>query len=100
PAKAGTSQSGDTPSTNPPADERRFQINLDGDGAREITIPATAATGPAIAAAIQAAVRGLTANLPARQAAYDNFTASFQTPGGGAAPFYLLTSGTTGINSS
>src|SRR5262249_20019768 len=100
PGTHGTSQSGDNPATNPPADKRRFQINLDGDGAREITILATAATGAAVAESIQAAVRALTANLPARQAAYDNFTASFQTPGGGAAPFYLLTSGTTGVNSS
>jgi phage tail sheath protein FI len=100
PATAGTSQSGTSPATNPPADKRRLVINLDGDGPRDITLPADAATGAAIAAAIQAAVRALTAVTAAHQPAYDNFTATFQTPPQPALPFYLLTSGTKGAASS
>jgi len=100
PATAGTSQSGPSPSTNPAADKRRFQINLNGDGARDITIPGDANTGPLVAAAIQAAVRALTANSAALQPAYDNFTAVYQTPALPAQPFYLLTSGTQGAASS
>ena len=96
---AGTSQSGPNPPTSPPADHRRFSINLDGDGPRDITIPGDANTGAAVAAAIQAAVRALSANGAVHQPAYDNFTATFQTPGGGAQPFYLLTSGTKGTTS-
>ena len=97
PATSGTSRSGDAPSTNPDADNRKFMINLDGDGAREITIPPAAATGVDIAAAIQTAVRALRANTASHQAAYDNFTCAFDS----AAPTaYVLTSGTTGTNSS
>ena len=99
PATAGTSQSGTNPATNPPADKRRFVINLDGDGAREITLPGDAATGAAIAAAIQTAVRALTANTAAHQPAYDGFTATFQVPALPALPFYLLTSGNKGATS-
>jgi phage tail sheath protein FI len=99
PATPGTSQSAVNPSTNPRADKRRLQINLNGDGLRDITIPGDANTGPLIAAAIQKAVRALTANSAARQPAYDNFTAVYPTPGA-AQPSYLLTSGTTGAASS
>ena len=73
-------------------------VNLDGDGAREITIPPAAATGDDIAAAIQNAVRSLGANAASHQAAYDNFTCVFDTSGGKTA--YVLTSGTTGTTSS
>ena len=100
PATSGTSQSGASPSTNPAADRRRFQINLDGDGPRDIYIPGSAATGPAIAAAIQAAVQGLSAISAAHQPAYNNFTAVYQTPVLPAQPSYLLTSGTKGTTSS
>jgi len=100
PATAGTSQSGPSPSTNPAADKRKISINLNGDGARDITIPGDANTGPLVAAAIQAAVRALTANSAVRQPAYDNFTAVYQTPALPAQPFYLLTSGTQGAASS
>jgi phage tail sheath protein FI len=96
---AGTSQSGSNPSINPPADHRRFSINLDGDGARDIMIPGDANSGAAVAAAIQAAVQALSANNAVHQPAYTSFTATFQTPGGGAQPFYLLSSGTKGTTS-
>lgn len=100
PATSGTSLSGASPSTNPAADKRRLQINLDGDGARDISIPGDAATGPAIAAAIQAAVQALSANSAAHQPAYNGFTAVYQTPAAPATPSYLLTSGTKGAGSS
>jgi phage tail sheath protein FI len=96
---AGTSRSAATPSTNPPADQRKFMINLNGDGPREITVTPTAATGADIAAAIQSAVRALAANTPANQAAYDGFTSVFQTAAAPGNPSYLLTSGTTGATS-
>jgi phage tail sheath protein FI len=95
----GTSRSGATPSTNPPADQRKFLINLDGDGAQEITIPATAATGSDIAAEIQKAVRALTANTPANQPAFDGFTAVYDDSVAAGNPSYRLTSGTTGAGS-
>lgn len=90
---SGTSTSAASPSTNPPADKRSFLINIDADGAREITLPGDAATGASIAAAIQAAVRLLVANNALKQAAYSGFTCTF-----GAT--YVLTSGSSGTGSS
>ena len=92
PSTAGTSTSAANPSTNPPADKRALSINLNGDGAKEITIFGTAATGADVAAAIQAAVRDLRANNPANQPAYSGFTCTFNTT-------YVLTSGTKGTGS-
>ena len=96
PATAGTSRSGDAPSTNPDADKRKFMMNLDGDGAREITIAPIAATGDAIATSIQLSVRALRAITAAHQTAYDKFTAVFDAAGLTA---YVLTSGSTGVTS-
>ncbi|MFX0194758.1 MAG: phage tail sheath family protein [Candidatus Hodarchaeota archaeon] len=79
PPTAGTSQSGPTPSTDPPADQRRFMINLDDDGLQAVSIPVTAASGAEIAAAIQAAVQNLTPNQAINQAAYDGFTCTYET---------------------
>jgi phage tail sheath protein FI len=93
---AGTVRSAAGPNLNPPADRRSLAINLNGDGAKEITLPATPSTGPDVAAAIQTAVRALTATSPANQAAYDGFTATFDPAAGGA---YVLTSGTLGTTS-
>jgi phage tail sheath protein FI len=93
---AGTSRSGATPDVNPPADRRTLAINLNVDGAKEITLPAAASTGPDIAAAIQTAVRALTATTPSNQPAYNDFTAVFDPAAGGS---YLLTSGTLGTTS-
>lgn len=89
----GTSVSAAAPSTNPPADQRKLRINLDGDGAQEVTLPPTAATGADIAADIQTAVRGMTANDATKQPAYANFVCAF-------AATYNLASGTTGAGSS
>lgn len=100
PPTPGRSRSGDNPSTSPPADRRRLAIDLNGDGAREIVIDTAAATGADIAASIQARVRALRARDPVRQPAYDGFTCTFETPPAPAAPFYQLTSGTSGAGSS
>ncbi len=101
PPAAATLTSAAAPSTNPPADQRRLNINLNGDGPKDITIPvvdstgAQINTGAAMAAAIQTAVRAVTASNPVNQAAYNNFTATFT--GGNV---YLLTSGAGGASSS
>ncbi|MGH9929223.1 MAG: phage tail sheath family protein [Pyrinomonadaceae bacterium] len=95
----GTSRSGVTPSTNPAADERKFRIDVNGDGAQEVTLPATPATGADIAAAIQTAVRALTANTPGNQVGLSGFTCVFQTAADPGNPSYLLSSGTTGAAS-
>lgn len=95
----GLSRSDATPSTNPPADQRKFMINLDGDGAKEVTIPATAATGDDIATEITKAVRALTPTDPARQPAYDGFTCDYDDSVAAGNPSYKLSSGTTGASS-
>lgn len=93
PATPGTSVSALEPSTNPAADQRGFLIQLDGDAETPVTFGPTAATGPDIAASIQAAVRRIRASAPAKQLAYDEFTCSWESSQ------YVLSSGTTGPNS-
>jgi uncharacterized phage protein gp47/JayE len=73
----------------------QLQVNLDGDGAQTITL-GSQTTGVAIAAAIQTAVRGLTAIIPGNQPAYDGFRCDYSTTTAGA---YTLRSGTTGPTS-
>jgi phage tail sheath protein FI len=80
---------------NPAADRRRLNINLNGDGAKEIALATTVSGGPAVADAIQTAVRALAATTPTNQAAYNDFTAAFD-PGTNT---LLLTSGTVGLGS-
>lgn len=94
PPTPGTSVSGAAASTNPPADQRRFLVNLNNDGPQEVRLSPTPATGADVAAAIQAAVRAMTANNATLQPAYNGFTCAF------AANAYTLTSGTTGTTSS
>jgi phage tail sheath protein FI len=85
--------------TSPPAaaEDRVMLLNVDGDGARMITLSGTLATGAAMAQAIQAAVRAL--DPPQRTStgasAYSSFTASFDP----VKSVYTLTSGTVGSNS-
>ncbi|TAJ26182.1 MAG: flagellar hook-basal body complex protein, partial [Nitrospirae bacterium] len=67
-----------------------FNINLNGDGAKTVTV-AGGLTGSALASAIQTAVRALTATDPFKQAAYNNFTASVSSSN-----FFTFTSGITG----
>lgn len=68
-----------------------FNINLNGDGAQVVTVPA-GLTGAALATAIQNGVRALTSNDPFRTSAYTGFTASVN-PGG----FFTFTSGLAGV---
>jgi hypothetical protein len=89
----GTSRSGEDASKNPDADKRKFMIELNGDGFREITIPPAANTGDEIADAIKSAVSTLKANDKSKQGAYDDFSCVFKEGR------YLLTSGMTGSSS-
>jgi flagellar hook protein FlgE len=67
-----------------------FNINLNGDGTRTVTV-ASGLTGSALATAIQNAVRGLTPNNPFLAAAYTGFTASMNASG-----IFTFTSGIAG----
>lgn len=80
---------GSTPTTAP--GNNSFQINLNGDGFRTITV-ADGLSGTALASAIQSAVRALTATDPFKAAAYSGFTASFNA----ATNTFTFTSGLTG----
>ena len=76
--------------TTTAAGNNSFTINLNGDGARTITV-ANGLTGSALATAIQNAVRALVPNDPFKGAAYAGFTASVN-----ASNTFTFTSGTTG----
>lgn len=92
---SGVSTSGAAPATNLPANKRKFNININGDGAQSITLADPATAGAEIAAAIQTAVRALTPQRSTTPpAAFGNFTATFT---GGV---YTLTSGAPGKRSS
>ncbi|MCP9451581.1 MAG: flagellar hook protein FlgE [Nitrospira sp.] len=85
---------GSAPSTTTTAaGNNSFNINLNGDGVRTITV-ANGLTGAALATAIQNAVRALTPNNPYLAAAYSGFTATVGPTG-----VFTFTSGMTGIPS-
>jgi uncharacterized protein len=79
-----------------------FQINVDGDGYQALTLPAAAGTATdlaIVAAAIQTAVRALTANKASTDpATFTGFTCAPETVSG--ASRLVLTSGTTTATSS
>ncbi|MGE5287160.1 MAG: phage tail sheath family protein [Micromonosporaceae bacterium] len=93
--EAGTSTSGASPATSLPAERRRLQININGDGPQTVTLADPVTTGAEVAAAIQAAVRAL---VPVRSStqvsAFTGFTAAFSNG------VYVLTSGQAGRQSS
>ena len=93
---AGKLTSGAAPNLTPDADKRQFLINIDGDGAKPVTLAPETQGGPAIAAEIQTAVRALKATTPAKQEGYTNFTCTYDP----VANQFVLTSGTTGLASS
>ena len=68
-----------------------FDINLNGDGAKTVTL-AAGLTGSALASAIQTAVRALSAADPYKAAAYSGFTASYDA----GTQEYTFNSGMTG----
>ncbi len=76
----------------------KFQINLDNDGPHNVVAIPTAATGTQIAAAIQAAVRQITATTATNKDAFEKFTCSYDTTNP-ANTFYVLKSGTVGTSS-
>jgi len=93
----GTSISDTTPSTDLSAHTTpgTFVVNLNDDGVQTVSVTTTLlTTGSLIAAAIQTAVRTLTAATLAKQGAYDNFTAVYDTG------VYTFTSGISGVGSS
>lgn len=87
---AGTSVSGSTPATT--ATALSFDVNIDGDGAQTIVVDDSGThTGAAVAAAIQAAIRGLTANSEFNQPSIDAVTCVYTT-------VYTITSGAVAAN--
>jgi phage tail sheath protein FI len=96
--KAGASVSGASPATSLPAENRNLTININGDGARTITLDGNLETGVGIANEIQTKVRALTplraSTASTSPTAYSNFKAEF------SADHYILTSGSTGKQSS
>ena len=88
----GNSVSAATPSTDiSGGTDTSFQVNLDGDGAQTVTLTVgTLNTGALIAAAIQTAVRALTAADAKNQQAYDYFACDYDSSVSGR---YFLQSG-------
>jgi flagellar hook protein FlgE len=76
--------------TTTAAGNNSFNINLNGDGVRTITV-ANTLTGSALATAVQNAVRALVPNDPFKAAAYEGFTASVN-----ASNIFTFASGMTG----
>ena len=76
--------------TTTAAGNTSFNINLNGDGVRTITV-ANGLTGSALATAVQNAVRALVPNDPFKSAAYAGFTASVN-----ASNIFTFASGLTG----
>ena len=94
---SGRSVSGAAPGTTLTSGVNdRLALNLDGDGVRTVIL-GTRATATAIASALQAAVRALTAIGPSHQTAYTNFRCDFGVTTPGA---YTLRAGTAGAASS
>jgi hypothetical protein len=87
---AGTSTSDAAPATVTGVGSTDLDIALSGEAAQTISINNALVTGATIAAAIQVAVRALTAAVPANQPDYEAFTAVF------AGGLYVLTNGTQG----
>jgi phage tail sheath protein FI len=94
----GSLRSGYNPLPYPSGVAYKFQINLDNDGYHDVVALPTASTGTQIAAAIQAAVRQITATTATNQTAFNQFTCSYDTTNP-AQTFYLLKSGTVGTSS-
>jgi len=93
---SGRSVSGALPATTLTSGSNdHLALNLDGDGVRTPTL-GTQTTGAGVAAAIQAAVRALTANNASHQTAYSQFRCDFGVTTAGR---YTLRSGTAGPSS-
>lgn len=74
----------------------RVTLTLDGDGPQTVSV-GTWSTGVQVAAALEAAVRALTALTPSQQPAYTTFRCDYGVTNPGA---YTLRSGTAGPSSS
>ena len=84
--------SGAAVSTTTAAANLSFNINLNGDGAKVVTV-ATGLTTSGLASAIQTAVRALSTTDPFKAAAYSGFTATYDS----STTKYTFTSGITGL---
>ena len=95
----GTSRSGASPATSLPAENRKFLININSDGFQEVELADPATTAAEIKDAIQKAVRALKKlRSSTKDKAYDDFTCTYDETDP-SNPFYVLTSGTKGIDS-
>ena len=94
---SGRSISGQAPATSLTGGTNdRLTLNLDSDGAQTVIL-GTQPTATGIAAAIQAAVRALTAVNASKQNAYTGFRCDYGVTTAGA---YTLRSGSAGVSSS
>jgi len=82
-------------STTSAAGNNSFNININGDGAQVVTV-ANALTTTGLASAIQTAVRALSAVDPFKTAAYEDFTATYDTN----TQKFTFKSGLTGVPNS
>jgi hypothetical protein len=93
----GRSVSGQTPGISTAGGVTdQIRVNVNGDGAQTVTL-GTLASGAAIAAAIQAAVRAMTPVTPANQPAFTTFRCDYGVTNTGR---YTLRSGTGGPTAS
>lgn len=91
---AAAAAGGTFPYTSTAGANDKLIVNLNGDGAQTITIPAGTYTAAETATAIQTAVRALTAADPLKQTAYNDFTATQSSSS------FTLTSGISGKSNS
>lgn len=89
----GTYKSGSDPSSNPPADQRKFIININNKGDHEVILPFDANTGDLIAKSIKDTVFTF-----GTDECYEMFVCQYLEEDG--SHYYLLTSGTIGTDSS
>lgn len=91
--RAGVLESGEGPAlATTDTSNDQMNINIAGDGAQAIDIGTTAG-GVAVAAAIEAAVQGLTANDDRNQEAFDSFAAEYIPPSFSTALAVALSNG-------
>lgn len=92
---AGTSVGGTSAATTTASANLTFAVNINGDGPQQIVVnDGGTHTGAAVAAAIQAAIRALTAINPLNAVAYSAATCSY------GSTKYTVTSGVAGFGSS
>jgi phage tail sheath protein FI len=95
----GTSRSGVSPAVSLPAENRKFLININNDGFREVELEDPVTTADEIRAEIQRAVRALTKlRNSTKDEAYTDFACAYDDTTDPSNPVYVLTSGTQGVD--